>query len=219
MTEQPIAPVVAAAAPAAAPPATEPDWKAIAEKANADLDAWKGHARHWENTSKANKAAADAAAQREAEFAKALGLDAPDPAKLAAELADTRAQAQQYARENAVLLAAGLEGANAAQLLDSRSFAKQLEGIDPADTAAVRAAVKSAVEADARFAAAQAAQAQPPAPVTPPAPRASAAGSMGGSPGGARQLTAADVAGMTGAQLSAANKQGLLNDYFATPNQ
>lgn len=213
MTEQP------AEQNPAAPPAAEPDWKAIAEKATADLEAWKGHARDWEGKAKANRGAADTAAQREqqlAEIARIFGHDKPDPEKLAADLTATKAQAAQYARENAVLLAAGAENANAAALLDSRAFAKALESIDPSDTAGIRAAVKAAVEADTRFAVTPAAPTAPQAPAAPPAPRASAAGSFNGAPGGARQLGADDFKRLSGPQLNKAMADGLFDEYLAS---
>lgn len=44
------------------------------------------------------------------------------------------------------------------------------------------------------------------------------AAQLGMTAAGARQLTAADVAHMSGAELSKAAKAGLLADYFASPN-
>lgn len=226
MTEQPIAPAPSAPAPApvAAPPAqpapTEPDWKAIAQQRAAEVEEWKGHSRTWETRATANKQAEQAAAEREAQLAKiadALGIapEKPDPEKIASELATTRSQAAQLARENAVLLAAAKVGADPNALLDSRSFADQIAAIDPADRAGIEAAIKAAVETNPRYAAA----AQQAAPPPPPPRQASTAGSFNAAPGGARQLTAADVAGMSGAELSKAASQGLLKEYFATPNQ
>ncbi|MGH3436853.1 MAG: hypothetical protein ACRDRN_10355 [Sciscionella sp.] len=225
MTEQPTAPATPGSAPAPAPvpapppPTAEPDWKAIAEKAQADIESWKGHAREWETRARGNQQAEQAAAERDAKFAKiaeALGLpqEKPDPEKIASELATSRTQAAQLARENAVLLAAAQSGADAGALLDSRSFAAQIAGIDPTDRAGIEAAIKAAVDANPRYA-----TAAPQAPAPVPPRQASTAGSFNASPGGARQLGAADVARMSGAELSKASKQGLLAEYFASPNQ
>lgn len=229
MTEQPIAPAPAPSAPAPAPvaappaqpaPAAEPDWKAIAQQRAAEVEEWKGHSRTWETRATANKQAEQAVAEREAQLkkiAEALGIapEKPDPEKIASELATTRSQAVQLARENAVLLAAPRVGADAQALLDSRSFADQIAKIDPADRAGIEAAIKAAVETNPRYAF----TAQQPAPQAPPPRQASTAGSFNAAPGGARQLTAEDVKHLSGAELSKAASQGLLKEYFATPNQ
>lgn len=233
MTEQPIAPAPSAPAPAAPPvpasapaaqpaPAAEPDWKALAEQRAAEVEEWKGHSRTWETRARGNQQAEQAAAERDAQLAKiaeALGLapEKPDPEKIAAQLQQAQAEKASLARQNAVLLAANTAGADASALLDSRSFLASLENVDPGNPAAVLDAVKAAVAANPRYAAAT-----PQQPATAPAPpprQASTAGSFNASPGGARQLTAADVKSMSGAELSKAASQGLLAEYFATPNQ
>jgi hypothetical protein len=225
LTEQPIAPAApptaAVPAPVPAPPAqpapAEPDWKAIAEKAQADAESWKGHARDWETRARSNKQTFDEqlAAQR-AEIAKALGLapEEPDPEKIAAQLQAVQAEKASLARQNAVLLAAHTAGADAAALLDSRSFLASLDNVDPANPAAVLDAVKAAVAANPRYGLA-APQAAAPAP---PPRQASTAGSFNAAPGTARQLGEADMKHMTGAEISKAMAQGLFRDYLNTPN-
>lgn len=214
----------------AAPAPTEPtasatDPAAELAHARAEAEKWKGHARDWEKRAKENSGARDEAEKNRTALmtlAKELGIveDKPDPEAVSRQLAAVTAERTQLARERAVLMAAAANGADAGALLDSRSFLATLDGIDPADAGAVSAAVKAAVEGSDRYRLQQAAAA-PTEPVTPPAPaprQASSPGQFNGSPGAARQLTEADVRSMTGAQLSKAMKNGLLDDYFATPN-
>ncbi|MFZ3547709.1 hypothetical protein ACODT3_19240 [Streptomyces sp. 4.24] len=75
------------------------------------------------------------------------------PEELTQQLTTAQAQARQTAVELAVYRTAAAAGADADVLLDSRTFADSLAGIDPADTAAVTAAVKAAVTANPRLAA------------------------------------------------------------------
>lgn len=230
MTEQPFVPPTPAAAAPAAPaapsapatpavPATDP--AAEIARLQAQVDEWKGHSRTWEQRAKTNT---DAAQARQAsddqlrKIAEALGLapETQDPAKITAQLQAAQAEKAELARQNAVLLAAHAAGADAAALLDSRSFLDAINKVDPADTAAVKAAVEAAVAANPRYASAAAPAAPPPPPAaTVPT---SATGSFSGSPGAARQLTAQDIDGMTGDQLSKAAKEGRFAAFFATPN-
>jgi len=88
---------------------------------------------------------------------KALGLvtaDEPvDPAKLTEQLTAAQQQAKQTKVELAVYQAASTAGADAAKLLDSRSFAATLAGLDPTDAAGIQAAITQAVAANPAFAA------------------------------------------------------------------
>lgn len=88
-----------------------------------------------------------------AEVLKVLGLGSdgkPDPEKVQAELTAERARAKAAQVDLAVYKAAGPLGADAARVLDSRSFASAVESLDP--TAAsfasdVEKAIKTALEA------------------------------------------------------------------------
>lgn len=199
----------AAAAPATPAPATgsEPDWKAVAEKALADVEQWKGHSRGWEAKAKAKADQADTVAK----VAQALGIEtaAPTPEQIAQQLAAAQQSSVQLARENSVLRAAVTAGADPNALLDSRSFLDSIGSIDPTDSAAVEAAVKAAVAANPRYAAATAA-APPPAP---PVRQASAAGQFG-QPAGNNQWTADDVKRATPEAISKAMREGRLESYL-----
>lgn len=222
MSIDPTTAAAAAAAPAAdpaAPSATDPATELAALRA--DAEKWKGHARTWEQRAKENAAAREEADKSKAalvELAKQLGIveDKPDPEAVARQLAAAQAERTQLARERAVLLAAASAGADAAALLDSRSFLAAIEKIDPADTTAVTDAVKAAVEANARYKTTPAA-AQAPVPA-PAVRQASSPGSMSGAPGEPRQLGEADFKRMTGPELSKAMKAGLFRDYLNSPN-
>lgn len=210
-----------AAAPAAppAPPAAVPsetDLRAQLTALEVDRDKWKGHSRDWESKAKANTQSAEEGAKRDAaikKIAAELGLPdttKPDPEAIARELATARAEKAQLTREHAVLLAAHGAGADPAALLDSRAFLTELEKIDASDPVAVAEAVKAAVAANPRYASAA------PAAAAPAPPQASTAGGFDGSPGAARQLTAADVDRMSPAEVSKAAKAGLLKTYMAS---
>jgi hypothetical protein len=109
---------------------------------------------------------------------KALGLvtaDEPvDPAKLTEQLTVAQQQAKQTKVELAVYQAASTAGADAAKLLDSRSFAATLADLDPTDAAGIQAAITEAVTANPAFAAI-------PGATPPPLPRPNPAlGASGG---------------------------------------
>ncbi len=99
--------------------------------------------------------AADAAkAELAQSIGKALGLvqDEPlDPAKLTEELTAEKTAAQQARVELAVFKAATAANGDPAALLDSSSFLASLKDVDPADTAAVQAAIEAAVTANPRL--------------------------------------------------------------------
>ncbi|GAA3956760.1 hypothetical protein GCM10022384_07340 [Streptomyces marokkonensis] len=100
------------------------------------------------------QAAEEAKAQLVQEMGKALGLvkddkdEAPDPAKLTAEIERTQKAHRETAIELAVFRSAGKYGADAAALTDSRSFLTSIDDLDPSDEGfakAVSAAIKAAV--------------------------------------------------------------------------
>ncbi|MGE9695922.1 hypothetical protein [Streptomyces sp. CH6] len=72
------------------------------------------------------------------------------------QLATSQEQARSAAVQAAVLRAAPAAGADVAALLDSQSAMTALAAIDPADTTAVTDAIKAAVQAQPRLAAAPA---------------------------------------------------------------
>jgi hypothetical protein len=134
---------------------------------------------------------------------KALGLvadDTPvDPAALTEQLTTTQAEAKQARVELAVFRNAASAGGDPAALLDSASFLKSLDAIDPNDTSAVAEVIKKAVEANPRLGAA-------PSEPRPPAPNPAQGASAGGAaPGFDEQIAAATKAGDI--QLAIALKQ------------
>ncbi|MFK0296690.1 hypothetical protein ACIQU6_40320 [Streptomyces sp. NPDC090442] len=125
------------------------------------------------------RAADEARTQLAQEIGRALGLvgdeATPDPAALTQQLAAEQQQARQAAVELAVYRAAGAAGADPDALLDSRQFATLAAGLDPADTAAVQAAITDAIKTNPRLAAAPATPARsgsefPGAPAAPQRP-------------------------------------------------
>ena len=88
-------------------------------------------------------------------FAQALGLEpeAATPEQMAEQLRNAQAQAATAARQLAIYQTAGTAGANPAALLDSASFLRTVEQIDPSDHAALTTAIKAAVDANPALAA------------------------------------------------------------------
>jgi hypothetical protein len=159
-------------------------------------------------------------------IAKAMGLKAddepPTPEKLAAQLAEAQRSAQaevkaretaeasaaeavrQAQRERALMLTAHRHDANAAALLDSRSFMDTISALDPAAgdfTEQLTAAIKGAVDANPAYKA---------TPKRTDPPRKSSGGEFNAQPGGGRQWTDDDVAKASPAELETAMKAGLL---------
>jgi hypothetical protein len=203
-------PPAAAPTPLEAPKPTEPKanvWEdpKAAEAEIKRLRQENGAAR----TNAKAQAAADAKNELAQTIGKALGLvkDEPiDPAKLTESLTASQAEAKQARVELAVFRAASTAGGDPAALLDSTSFLKSLDGVDPSDTAAVAEAITKAVEANSRLGAASS-EPRPPAPNP-------AQGSSASGPGGVAQLTRADLDGMSAQQIEAARKEGRLNDVL-----
>lgn len=110
-----------------------------------------------ENGAARTNAKAQAAEEARKELAqtigKALGLvaDEPlDPAKLTESLTAAQEQAKQAQIELAVFRAAG-DTADPAALLDSKTFLEKVSTIDPADSAAITAAIGEAVTQNPRL--------------------------------------------------------------------
>jgi len=110
-----------------------------------------------ENGADRVNAKAQAATDARQQILKDLGLiegdEVVDPAKIAAQLAASGADARQARVELAVYRAAGTI-ADPSALLDSTSFLASLKDIDPTDTAAITAAITAAVESNPRLGAA-----------------------------------------------------------------
>lgn len=151
----------AAANAAAVTPVTGWDGKVdsldpAVQKIISDLRAENASAR---TEAKAN-AADEARASVVKEFGKVLGLvkDEDDPKDLdkdavAQAVAAAKAEAKQAQQELAIFRTAQAVGADPAALLDSRAFLDTVKDIDPADEAAVKAAVQAAVTSNPRLAA------------------------------------------------------------------
>lgn len=151
--QTPAQPAAAAAEPQDV--ASLPDWAQTLVK---DLRAEAGAAR---TTAKATAAqeARDALVQ---DLGKALGLakdgdTPPDPATLAAQLTEQQAAARTAQVELAVYRAASTTGADPAALLDSRAFLDSVKDVDPADAAAITAAITKAITDNPRLKTVQAA--------------------------------------------------------------
>lgn len=114
---------------------------------------------------------------------KALGLKPddtpPDPAKLAAQIETEKAATRAANVQLAVFKAAPAHEANATRLLDSSSFLASIKDVDPADTEALGAKIKAAVEADPVFKAGTSGSPTPPFPGGPRPTPSTRAGSLG----------------------------------------
>lgn len=143
------------------------------EQSTTDLPAWaqrelerarKDAARYrQERSDAADQAKADADARLQAVL-QAAGIDTgdgDDPEKAAAADRQAREQAEADARtarvELAVFRAAADKGADAAALLDSRSFLDRVADLDPTDADAIGTAIGEHVQAHPRLAVTQAA--------------------------------------------------------------
>ncbi|MET9468494.1 hypothetical protein ABZY44_27645 [Streptomyces sp. NPDC006544] len=138
----------------AAPAPGEQDQAATIARLEADLAAARAEAG--KGRVNAKQAAADTA--RAELTAQLIGILDPSkagqqatPEELTQQLTTAQAQARQTAVELAVYRTATAAGADPDALLDSRQFADSLADVDPADTAAVTAAIKAAVQANPRL--------------------------------------------------------------------
>ncbi|MGD7788208.1 hypothetical protein ACQCX2_07775 [Propionibacteriaceae bacterium Y1700] len=84
---------------------------------------------------------------------QALGVKpkAATPEQLAEQLTAAHGERDQARLELAVLRGAAANGADPDALLDSASFTRTLAGLDPADSDAIGAAIKAAVESSDRY--------------------------------------------------------------------
>lgn len=207
--EAPAAPAEAAPVPAAtpspapAPPAEPAPAPAVwDDPAAARAEIEKLRKQNGDERVNAKKAAAEEARQ---ELLKKLGLtkdgeEAPDPAKVAADLAAEREARAATARELAIFKAASAAGADPAKLLDSNSFLTSVKGLDPNDGDAIAAAITAAVSANASLKAARAAG-------------ASGIEQTGGT-GEQGQITEQQLKTMTPEQIVAAQEKGLLRNLL-----
>lgn len=201
---------------------TTPDYKALYEATQADVDKWKTLSRKHERQAKENADASTAAAAEQAKLDKvlaALGLDTAsgktaDVDAITSQLQAAQAAQRAHAVELAVLRAAGRNGADGDALLDSRSFLDSLNGVDPTDTAAITDAIKTAVTNNPRYGRAATDTDSAATTTAPPARQASSTTEFNGAPGGQRQWTEADVQRATPAELRKATKDGLLKQYL-----
>jgi hypothetical protein len=151
---------------------------------------------------KAQTAADNAQKELTDKLAVALGLKpdaATDPAALTASLTEAQSKATQSARELAIFKAAAATGADPTRLLDSNAFMSSVSGLDPADGAAITAAINAAVAANPLLKAVQA---------------ASASGTELGGTGEQGQITEAQLAQMTPEQIVDAQTKGLLKNLL-----
>ncbi|WP_318202958.1 hypothetical protein [Streptomyces sp. SCL15-4] len=136
------------------PPAKkDEDPAAELERLRKELKQANADAAKARTTAKKN-AAEEAKAELVQQMGRALGLikddkdEAPDPAKLTAEIERSTAAHRETAIELAVYRSAGKHGADPEALTDSRAFLASIKDLDPSDEGfakAVSAAIKAAV--------------------------------------------------------------------------
>lgn len=235
----PAAPPAAPTPPEPAAPATEPsepnqpEPKAKAPKFEGDFDParFEKLVENLRGDVAAEKAKREALEQKAKDdqdtlmkrVATAFGLETdeakpPTPEELAKQLdeargetKESRAQARQTQVELAVYKTAGTHGGDPDALLDSRSFAKAIEKLDPSNDGfgeAVAKAVKAAVDSNSKLAAK--------APEREPEPTPAGGAPMDGAGNGKRQLGAADAARMTPDEITKATKEGRFNAYLGS---
>lgn len=144
-----------------------------------------------------NRVKAKVEADRVAAIRAAAGIDAAaeDPVEVAKQ---SRQEALEAKLELAIYRAAA-NLADPTKLLDRNSFKSSIDGIDPADGPALRAAIEAAVAADPTLKAVRVA--------------ASSGTELGGS-GEQGQITEAQLAQMTPEQIVDARKKGLLKNLL-----
>ena len=202
-----------------------------------DAAKWKALARKHEDQNKATRSEleqiktqreADAAeqAKRMDAFAIALGLksgdEPPDPAKLAEQLerqtadhtsalAARDAEIRQRDLRLAVLTQAPGLDANGLLLMDSLSFIRKLDGLDPAAddfSERVGEAIRAAAEANPQYKVTR----------TKPEPTiARSGGEHNGAPGGNRQWTLEEFQQASNAEIDKAQDGGLLTNLGLHP--
>jgi hypothetical protein len=126
----------------------------------------------------------------------------PDPDQLAKSLKEREDALSEKTLELAVLRLAGERGNG---LLDSRRFMASIKGLDPSGSD-FEAKVKAAVDATPA----------PPADGKTPNPSRSGGAELnGGTTGTKKQLTRADLKGMSSDEIVKAQNEGLLDDLLA----
>jgi ribosomal protein L29 len=140
------------------------------------------------------RVAKNAETERVNAILKAAGIktDEPDPIEVAAK---SVSEAEAAKRELAIFRAAAATGADPNRLLDSNSFMSSVTGLDPADGAAVTAAITAAVAANPLLKAVQA---------------AAASGTELGGTGEQGQITEQQLAAMSPEEINSALKAGKL---------
>jgi len=104
----------------------------------------------------AKEQAAEEARQKLAQdIGKALGLvkgdEKVDPDKLATDLQASQAETIAARRELAIYRSAAANGGDPDALLDSNSFLRSIESVDPTDTEKIAAAIKDAVKNNSKL--------------------------------------------------------------------
>lgn len=142
----------------------------------------------------ANRVAKNAETERVNAILKAAGIktDEADPVEVAAK---STAEATAAKRELAIFKAAAASGADPTKLLDSNSFLSSVNGLDPADGAAITAAITAAIAANPLLKAVQA---------------AAASGTELGGTGEQGQITEQQLAAMSPEEINSALKAGKL---------
>lgn len=153
------APTGTAPTPTPPAPAQGDDAAATIARLESDLAAARAEAGKSRVTAK-QRAADEARTQLAQDIGRALGIipdgQEADPAQLTAQLTASQAQARQTAVELSVYRHAAEAGGDADALLDSRTFADSLDGVDPNDADAIRGAIEAAVGANPKLATAPA---------------------------------------------------------------
>ncbi|MFE6627356.1 hypothetical protein ACFVNB_08930 [Streptomyces rochei] len=177
---------------------TDKNWEAEAQT-------WKARARRWEDQSKEHSATLKSQQAILAKLAEKAGVELDDgkadPQKLAEKLTATEAKARTNAVKLAVFQGAAAHQGDAEALLDSSSFLKRLDVLDPdADDFAekVGEAIKDAVEKNARFKRSEPAATDQTKKTSPK----SGASSIPGGPGAPKQYTPDEIKKMTDAEYA-----------------
>ncbi|MFJ6316080.1 hypothetical protein ACIQJW_08365 [Streptomyces californicus] len=221
---EPAAPTTEPAEPATEPKGKSPEFKGefdpvkfqkLVENLRGDVEAEKQKRQTAEQKAKDDQAAFMK------KVAAAFGIETdeqkpPTPEELAKQLVEEQTRtkasddrARQREVELAVYKTAGKHGGDPDALLDSRTFAKAIEKLDPSDDGfdeAVAKAVKTAVDSNSKLAAK--------APKQEPEPTPAGGAPMDGAGNGKRQLGEADRKRMTPEEIDKATREGRFNAYL-----
>jgi hypothetical protein len=201
---EPVAAAPTPETPAPTPAAPESPWS---DPKAAEAEITKLRRENANRRTSANTAVEDARKELAQSIGKALGLvkdDEPvDPAELTKQVGSSQAEAKQARVELAVFRNAATAGGDPAALLDSSSFLASLASVDPSDSAAVTAAIQSAITANPRLGAA-------PADPRAPAPNPAQGASAGVAPGLDAQIDEATKAGNIALAISLKQQRAAL---------